>query len=667
MKKYFSLLFFVLGISITIQAQFSRHIVKLKNKGGSAFTLANPQAYLSQRAIDRRTNYGIAIDSTDLPVTPNYITQIRNIPGVTVLNVSKWLNAITIHATDPAALTAVGNLPFVESVAGLARLNGSDPERESKQPVQTDPYIPVAGKLNDVQADYFNYGTGSYNEIHLHNGEFLHNIGLRGQGMQVAVLDGGFQNYNTLDAFDSANINGQILSTWDFVSGNTNVADDHPHGMQCLSTIVANIPGQFVGKAPKASFHLFRTEETATEYPIEEFNWVAGAERADSSGANIISSSLGYFDFDNPVFDHVYSDMDGNTTMAAIGADMAAKKGLIVFNSIGNEGNGSWHFLATPSDGDSVVAVGAVSQAGTVGGFSSYGPSADGQIKPDMASVGVAAMVQTTANTIGVSSGTSFACPNMAGLGTCLWQGFPEYNNMRIIRALREAGHKFTNPDDRVGYGIPDMRKAFGSLLTEYSVSSSSITGCRVTVNWNSKDVSSMKYEIERKAPGEINFTKVGEMNPAGGAILSTTNYQFTNDLINGSAGMFSYRIRQILDTSAANFYAVYTDTTSINISTACVITGFPNPDPDATTISVLPNPATGSSVSLVIESPNAINPLHITLYDSKGSMLLQLQDSKTSGRKTIELSTAKLSAGKYFVVVRDGQKTIGTSILVKL
>jgi len=194
--------------------------------------------------------------------------------------------------------------------------------------------------------------------------------------------------------------------------------------------------------------------------------------------------------------------MNGNTTISAIGADLAAKKGMIIFNAVGNEGGTAWNVLITPSDGDSVVAVGAVNSAGAVGSFSSFGPSGDGQIKPDIASVGVSALVQNPGGTVGGANGTSFATPNMAGLGTILWQGFPEYNNMKIIRALQQAGSKAATPDNRVGYGIPNMKLAFANLLTEFATSSSSVTGCRVTVNWSTKDVGAMKYEIRNHAPG---------------------------------------------------------------------------------------------------------------------------------------------------------------------
>src|SRR6185295_19928423 len=237
-------------------------------------------------------------------------------------------------------------------------------------------------------------------------GEFLHNIGLRGQGMQIAMLDAGYLSYTTLRSLDSVNQNGQILGTWDFVNRETSVTEDYLHGMQCLSTIAANIPGQFIGKAPKANFMLYRTEDVNSEYPIEEFNMVCGMERADSAGADVISASLGYSEFDDASFNHTYSQMNGNTTIAAIGADLAAKKGILFVNAAGNEGGSAWHYIMTPADGDSVLAIGAVNTSGAVGSFSSYGPSSDGQVKPDVASVGVNAMVQSTNNTVATGSGT---------------------------------------------------------------------------------------------------------------------------------------------------------------------------------------------------------------------------------------------------------------------
>jgi hypothetical protein len=306
--------------------------------------------------------------------------------------------------------------------------------------------IVLDGKLETDITDFFNYGTGSLAEINLHKGQFLHNIGLRGQGMVIAILDGGFFNYTTLNAMDSIILNNQVLDTWDFYSQNATVSDDHPHGMQCLSTIAANIPGLFIGKAPKANFMLYRTEDVNSEYPIEEFNMVCGMERADSAGADVISASLGYSEFDDASFNHTYAQMNGNTTIAAIGADLAAKKGILFVAAAGNEGGSAWHYITTPADGDSVLAVGAVSTSGAVGSFSSYGPSSDGQVKPDVASVGVNAIVQSTSNTVATWKWNFFCLSQYGWPIIYLWQAFPEVNNMRIARALREAGSIAATP-----------------------------------------------------------------------------------------------------------------------------------------------------------------------------------------------------------------------------
>jgi subtilisin family serine protease len=647
-----------------IHAQFTRYVVKLKNKGGNPFSLSIPSAYLSQRAIDRRTRYGIAIDSTDLPVTPSYITQIRNVPNVTVLNISKWHNSVAIQISDPNAITTINGLSFVQSVAPIAARTQN--ANNGKFNLTEQPYIP-SQRSTAITADFFNYGSGSLAEINLHKGQFLHNIGLRGQGMVIALLDGGFFNYTTLDAMDSIIINNQVLDTWDFYSNNTTVSDDHPHGMQCLSTIAANIPGQFIGKAPKANFLLYRTEDTNSEYPIEEFNMVCGMERADSAGADVISASLGYSEFDDASFNHTYAQMNGSTTIAAIGADLAAKKGILFVNAAGNEGSNAWHYIITPADADSVLAVGAVSTSGAVGSFSSYGPSSDGQVKPDVASVGVGAMVQSTSNTVVTGSGTSFACPNMAGLSSILWQGFPEVSNMRIVRALREAGSIAASPNDRIGYGIPDLKAAFGKLLTEFATSSSTINGCRVFVNWTSKDVGAMKYEIERKAPGEINFSKVGELVPTAGVSLATHSYEFINTLTTGASGSFLYRIRQIIDTGAASFTAVYVDTTVANLASPCVVTGVVNPGTINNYIAVRPNPSIGATATLIVESTDAIQSMPILIYNMNGRLVQRLQESKGSGKKNIDLPVSKLAKGKYFINVYNKTVLIGTAEFIRL
>jgi hypothetical protein len=341
---------------------------------------------------------------------------------------------------------------------------------------------------------------------------------------------------------------------------------------------------------------------------------------------------------------------------------------MLIFNAVGNEGNNSWHFLITPSDGDSVVAVGAVSAAGAVGSFSSFGPSADGQIKPDIASVGVSALIQTTGNTVGSGNGTSFACPNMAGLGTILWQGFPEYNNMKIINALRQAGSKFSNPDDRVGYGIPNMKTAFSNLLTDFATSTVTISSCNATVSWNTKDVSAMRYEVERKLPGEAVYTKVGDVAAqAGNTLLGNRSYTFNNTIVSPTPGTVSYRIRQIIDTNAASLTAVYIETANTSIASGCFATGVGGTGQIAEKIYVQPNPVSSGTASLIVETPYAIAELHAAVYDSEGRLMLQLKTSKPPGKKVIDISTEPLANGKYYIKVFNGQKAVGTAELLKL
>lgn len=661
MKKLVLLILLTVVIVGENQAQ-TRYLIKFKDKNNSPFSLSTPGAYLSQRSIDRRTRYSIAYDSTDLPVNPSYITQIKAVAGVNFLNASKWLNAVTIQTTSSAAITTISALPFVQSVTGIAARTVTSKFEPSFTPIDNG-----TARTSGID-DFFNYGTNAYNEIHLHNGEFLHNIGLRGQTLRIAMMDAGFQNFSTMGGFDSINMNGQVLDTLDFVDLDKNVKH-HSHGTNCLSTIAANIPGSFIGTAPKAGFYLYRTEDAATEYKIELFNWACAAERADSSGADVISTSLGYSIQFSDGIDIPYSDMNGNTTMTAIAGDLAAKKGILVFASIGNDGNDpNYKLLSTPSDGDSVIAVGAVNTSGAVGSFSSYGPSSDGQVKPDMAAVGVSAVILNTNNSIGFSNGTSFACPKMAGLGTCLWQGFPEFNNMKIRAALWQAGSITSAPNDRIGYGVPNVKLAFSNLLKEFSTANGSITNCKTTLNWNTKDMSAMRYEIERKAPGESNYSKVADVAAVSGvAVLANQSYQKNDTLINVQAGTVSYRIRQIIDTAAASFTGVYIDTVDINLATSCITTGIDPVNPLNGKIYVVPNPAFSSELTLKVEITRPITEFNIHIVDMKGRLMTQFRKTKGSGAQNYTLPISRLAKGNYVIAVYDGKNLLASKEFVKL
>lgn len=463
-KQFSFILSIFIFFSTSASAQFSKYIIRFKDKAGTPFTINNPSQFLSAKSIARRTKQNIAIDETDLPVTPRYIDSVRLAGAVTIFDNSKWLNEVCIETTDAAALVKINSFPFV-----IASQPVMQPVR-----AQSPNYNKFNEQINTITSpvtvsnvsDFYNYGS-SGPQIHIHEGEYLHNKGFHGEGMLVAILDAGFYHYLSLAAFDSVRYNNQVAETYDFVNNETSVDEDHYHGMHCFSIMAANLPGQLVGTSPKATYYLYRTEDVNSESPVEEQYWAAAAERADSIGVDVISTSLGYNQFDNPVFNHTYADMNGNTTMIARAADLAAKKGMIVMVAAGNEGNNSWHYIITPADADSVVAVGAVNSSGIVGGFSSYGPSSDGQVKPAIASVGVGTALFNVNGQVASGNGTSYATPNVAGLITCLWQAFPEFSNMEIILAVEKSSSIYNNPNDRIGYGIPNFHIAYDALLQQ--------------------------------------------------------------------------------------------------------------------------------------------------------------------------------------------------------
>jgi serine protease AprX len=629
-------------------AQYTRYIVRLKDKADNPFSISNPSQYLSQRAIDRRQRYNILIDSLDLPVTPRYVDSIRLSGAVTILNVSRWLNQVAIETTDDAALTKINALPFVISSAPIASRPSATAIIKFPQPgLQEAHYNSDQQRLTE----YYDYGASSA-QVKIHNTDFLHNHGFRGENMHLAMLDAGFYHYLTLPTFDSIRSNNQILGTWDFIEMEENVDDDHSHGMQCLSTIAANMPGIFVGSAPKTSFYLFKTEEINSEYPIEEQNWVAGAEKADSLGVDVISSSLGYDHFDDAVFDYPYSAMDGNTTISARGADVAAKKGILVLNSAGNDGSGPIHYINTPADADSILTVGAVDTLGNVAGFSSYGPTSDGQIKPNVAAVGLNAVVARSTTGLPLySSGTSFSCPIMAGVATCLWQAYPEVNNMTIIEALQASGTRANNPDDRVGYGIPDAKFAFVYLQKRsYSRQPVFINNCMADIEFSVKADNSMSVDLERKLATDTGYTIVSSQIVNGD--FTAKNVVFNNDLSSQAAGIVKYRIKMNIDVDTS----YYLDSFFVDHSENC---GVPT---DA--IEIL-QPYPYLDIVYVRTNFSVSSALKLIIQNSIGQRVYANSYDQSPGISYKNFYLTNLSRGIYFIsVFRDGKKIMTKKIL---
>lgn len=482
MVYFIMVLVFYLFFSTPSFGQSNQYIIELKDKRNSPFSIANPGQFLSDRAIKRRQKQQIPIVENDLPVNPNYIDSIRLAGNVVVKNTSKWLNQVLIETEDANALQKIQNFTFVKNTQPSRRVERS-PERKKTEVIEaSQPLARLSGLSGSM-----NYGV-SEGQIKIHKGDFLHEKGFRGQGMLISMIDDGFYHYKTLPAFDSIRLNNRILDTYDFVDNKTDMNLEDAHGMHCLSLIAANVPGKMIGSAPGATFLLYRSENVNGEYRGEEQNWIAAAERSDSAGADVITTSLGYNTFDNPSFDYTYSDMNGRTSMMSKAATIAASKGIIMMVAAGNEGNKPWRYITVPGDAADVLTVGVVNVAGTPGAFSSYGPAADGRIKPEVSSVGVAAYVQATNGNFGTGNGTSFATPNLAGLVTCLWQAFPEFTAAEIRDAVIKSSSNFSNPiNPQMGYGIPDFEIAYNNLealleLRNQSALNDILAGERITV-----------------------------------------------------------------------------------------------------------------------------------------------------------------------------------------
>ena len=445
-----------------------KYWITFKDKSNSPYSINTPEQFLSEAALKRRQLQNIPIKDNDLPVNQLYVDQIQNL-GVQVISRSKWFNSITIQVDDTSILSTINSLPFVNGCSQVARLKAKTAADDFMADLRRVAEATEAKqkKANSAQTKSATnsgvYGAANV-QIEMIGGSKLHEMGFTGKGMTIAVLDAGFYNVDQISHFDSLRQSGRLLGTKDFVQGGTQVFEDNSHGMSVLSTMAANTPGEIVGTAPQANYWLLRTEEAATEFIIEEYNWVAGAEFADSVGAWIINSSLGYTRFDDTLTSHTYNQLDGNTTPITIGADLAASKGILVINSAGNSGGDAWRFIGAPADGDSVLTIGAVNSERAYASFSSRGPSVDGRIKPNVCAMGQQSVLVVSSGEVARSNGTSFSSPILAGMAACLWQAHPTASAMEIFKAIEQSADQYENPDDMKGFGIPDFMEAHSIL-----------------------------------------------------------------------------------------------------------------------------------------------------------------------------------------------------------
>jgi serine protease AprX len=427
--------------------------VRFTDKATTPFSIGAPQDFLSPRAIHRRESQGIPIDDLDLPVDPAYISALLAAGQFQLHTVSKWFNAVTIRSTDTLALDTITSLPFVSELRCL-RPGAAEEGRTG------DKFGTVKRAQENATLDE-TYGA-SLRGISMMNGHLLHELGgARGEGMLIGILDAGFDRANSMDAFSALRDRNGILLTGDIVCPGCDVYQQYWHGRSVLSVLAGQLPGKLMGTAPNADYILLRTEDTDSEYPVEEDNWIRGAEIADSIGCDVLNTSLGYTDFDDSTMDHVRADLDGLTVRISIAAGIASRKGMIPVQSAGNSGTSEWHYISAPADAIDILTVGAVDEDRAVTNFSSRGPSVDGRVKPDVCAVGLGTVgVSGTGDDVERINGTSFASPLVCGLTACLWQLHPDQTAHAIMDAVRRSASHFHQPNDSIGYGIPDFWRA---------------------------------------------------------------------------------------------------------------------------------------------------------------------------------------------------------------
>jgi hypothetical protein len=465
MKKAYLLLVFLILISSFLSAQqadLKTYVLHFTDKGMDKYASLNPSLFLTEKSVERRLKHKIEFDQSDLPVNEQYVQDIIT-TGARVLARSRWLNTIVIEA-NAEMLNKITVLPQILKIQpiinpSLKQISPSEFLKPSFEVENTSPWS--IGKSSVGTDDTYEYGA-AFNQINQINGQYLHNLGYMGEGMTIAVLDAGFNSVDIMPCFESMRANNQIKGTRDFAQPGNNVyaTTMASHGSSVLSCMAAFSEGQMVGTAPKADYWLLRSEVATTESIIEEYYWVSAAEFADSVGADLINSSLGYTTFPNsPEADHTYADMDGNTTVVTKGADKAAAKGILVVNSAGNSGGVAWKFIGAPADGDSVFSIGSVNATGTRSSFSSIGPTSDGQIKPTVVAQGSGTAIFTPSGLVS-GNGTSFSSPIICGMTACLWQAFPQMNNMQLIELIKATSSNASLPDNLIGWGIPDFQYA---------------------------------------------------------------------------------------------------------------------------------------------------------------------------------------------------------------
>jgi len=522
MRRYI-LLFFILSLGFqpdSFAQKPAKYWIQFKDKQYTTYSVDHPEQFLSPKAIQKRMQLGISVTEQDFPVNQQYIDKIMALDSNMILfTQSKWLNGITVYSNTEEILDDIQSLNFVMFCEKTIQMKEEEDKIDYHFLYINDQH-PL--QIQEIPLD-IDYGFSKY-QLRVNNIHWLHRLGFRGKNILMMLLDGGFHNVDTLRHFALLREENRLRGCRNFVQPSESAFRGGFHGTSVLSCIASYIPGELVGSAPLVSVWLAQTEDSRSENKVEEDNWVAGVEWADSLGCDILNSSLGYTKFDDTTQIRTYANLDGKSSRASQVATIAAAKGMIICNSAGNEGNKTWRYIGCPADAQDILAVGGVDTACKRAPFSSYGPTADGRIKPDAVAVGWNSYVADQHSKTLKGSGTSFASPLMAGMVACLWEAFPKKSNYEIMEAVRQSGNRANAPDSSLGYGITDFLKAYNLLLQQinnsllkidiasYVITTKTIefqieaaTSMNVTVNAKVKSGKSKKVETKLKLQQGIN------------------------------------------------------------------------------------------------------------------------------------------------------------------
>ncbi|MBE0552007.1 MAG: S8 family peptidase [Ignavibacterium sp.] len=607
----------------------------------------NPQTVVSQKSLERRAKVlseSHLIDFTDLPVNQTYVS-ILNQNGFELKQKSKWFNAVSGFASRNE-INQIASTKFIKKVdvVGTFAKRVEDIEFNSKEPGNDNPNQPEG-------THSLNYG-GSFTQLNLISVPQVHDLGFNGTGITICVLDAGFNNLPH-EVFQSMN----IIAAYDFVNHDPNVGDEGDmgsgtHGTATLSIIGGFKEGQLIGPAYGANFILAKTENTDTETPVEEDNWVAALEWADSIGVDVTSTSLGYIDYDFPYTSYTWEDMDGNTALITIAGDLAVGKGIVVVNSAGNQGfNSSHNTLGAPADGDSIIAVGAVTSSGIRTSFSSVGPSADGRIKPDLMAMGSNVYhADSFGNSYWSGGGTSYSCPLVAGVCALILQKNPNLTPTEVLEVLRSTATQSNNPDNLYGWGIINALSAMNlvTIPVELTLFSGNYENGVVNLKWiTATETNNFGFEVERRNDYSP-YESIGFVN-GNGTSTNRVTYNFVDE--NLSANRYYYRLKQI-DLDGSSDYSNEIEVEIEGLTDFQLYQNYPNPF----------NPST--KIKYFIPQNSFVK---ITLHDILGSEIRTLvSENVQPGNYEIVLDGSNLSSGMYFVRLSSEniQRTLKISLI---